>query len=165
MAAVQKISPCLWFDGEAEDAAKYYVGIFKNSKIETITRYGKAGQEIHGRKPGSVMTVEFVLEGQAFTGLNGGPHFKFNEAISFQVACKTQDEIDYYWTKLGAGGNPKAQQCGWLKDKFGLSWQIVPENMADLMAKGAPEQIDRTMTALLKMKKLDIAALEKAYKG
>jgi predicted 3-demethylubiquinone-9 3-methyltransferase (glyoxalase superfamily) len=165
MAAVQKISPCLWFDGEAEDAAKYYVGIFKNSKIETITRYGKAGQEIHGRKPGSVMTVEFVLEGQAFTGLNGGPHFKFNEAISFQVACKTQDEIDYYWTKLGAGGNPKAQQCGWLKDKFGLSWQIVPENMADLMAKGAPEQIDRTMTALLQMKKLDIAALEKAYKG
>jgi predicted 3-demethylubiquinone-9 3-methyltransferase (glyoxalase superfamily) len=165
MAAVQKISPCLWFDGEAEDAAKYYVGIFKNSKIETITRYGKAGQEIHGRKPGSVMTVEFVLEGQAFTGLNGGPHFKFNEAISFQVACKTQDEIDYYWTKLGAGGNPKAQQCGWLKDKFGLSWQIVPENMADLMAKGAPEQIDRTMTALLQMKKLDIAALEKAYNG
>jgi predicted 3-demethylubiquinone-9 3-methyltransferase (glyoxalase superfamily) len=165
MATVQKISPCLWFDGEAEEAAKFYVGIFKNSKIVTISRYGNAGQEIHGRKPGSVMTVEFVLEGQSFTGLNGGPHFKFTEAISFQVACKTQDEIDYYWTKLGAGGNPKSQQCGWLKDKFGLSWQIVPDDVSDLMTKGTPEQMDRTMTALLKMKKLDIAALKKAYEG
>jgi predicted 3-demethylubiquinone-9 3-methyltransferase (glyoxalase superfamily) len=165
MATVQKISPCLWFDSQAEDAAKFYVGIFKSSKIGTISRYGDAGQEIHGRKPGTVMTVEFVLEGQTFTGLNGGPLFKFNEAISFQVACKTQEEIDFYWEKLGAGGDPKAQQCGWLKDKFGLSWQIVPEVMQGLMTSGTPDQRDRTMTAMLKMKKLDIASLTKAHAG
>jgi predicted 3-demethylubiquinone-9 3-methyltransferase (glyoxalase superfamily) len=165
MATVQKISPCLWFDSQAEDAVKFYVSVFKNSKIGRISRYGEAGKEIHGRKPGTVMTVEFVLEGQEFTGLNGGPHFKFNEAISFQVACKTQDEIDYYWDKLGAGGDPKAQQCGWLKDKFGLSWQIVPEVMADLMTTGTAEQADRTMSAMLQMKKLDIAKLEKAHAG
>jgi predicted 3-demethylubiquinone-9 3-methyltransferase (glyoxalase superfamily) len=111
------------------------------------------------------MTVEFFLEGQAFTGLNGGPIFKFNEAISFQVACKTQDEIDYYWEKLGAGGDPKSQQCGWIKDKFALSWQIVPEAMADLMTSGTAEQRDRTMTAMLQMKKLDLAKLKKAHAG
>jgi predicted 3-demethylubiquinone-9 3-methyltransferase (glyoxalase superfamily) len=163
MATVQKISPCIWFDSQAEEAAQFYVSVFKNSKIGRITRYGEAGEEIHGRKPGTVMTVEFFLEGQQFTGLNGGPQFKLSEAISFQVACKTQDEIDFYWEKLGAGGNPKAQVCGWLKDKFGLSWQIVPEGLPDLLTRGTAEQADRTMAALLKMKKLDIAALEKAH--
>ena len=153
MAAVQKISPCLWFDSQAEDAAKFYVGVFKNSQIGRISRYGEAGEEIHGRKPGTVMTVEFVLEGQQFTGLNGGPHFKFSEAISFQVACKTQDEIDFYWDKLGAGGDPKARQCGWLKDKFGLSWQIVPEALADLMTSGTAEQFRAS------------EAIEQAYLG
>ena len=165
MATIQKISPCLWFDSQAEDAARFYVSVFKDSKIGKITRYGEAGEEIHGRKPGTVMTVEFFLEGQQFTGLNGGPQFKFSEAISFQVACKTQDEIDFYWQKLGAGGDPKAQVCGWLKDKFGLSWQITPEVLPDLLTRGTAEQADRTMSALLKMKKLDIAALEKAHAG
>jgi predicted 3-demethylubiquinone-9 3-methyltransferase (glyoxalase superfamily) len=163
MATLDKISPCLWFDGRAEAAAKFYTGIFKNSEIGRITRYGEAGREITRQKPGTVMTVEFSLEGQSFTALNGGPQFKFNEAISFEVACKSQAEIDYFWEKLGAGGDPKAQQCGWLKDKFGISWQIVPEKLPDLMAKGTREQTERTMAALLKMKKLDIAALEKAH--
>jgi predicted 3-demethylubiquinone-9 3-methyltransferase (glyoxalase superfamily) len=165
MATIQKISPCLWFDGQAEEAAKFYVGIFKDARIDMISRYGEAGQEITGQEPGTVMTVEFTLAGQTFTALNGGPQFKFNEAISLQVACKTQDEIDYYWEKLGAGGNPKAQQCGWLKDKFGLSWQVVPEMLGELMHKGTPAQNNRVMTALLKMKKLDIAALKKAHAG
>jgi len=165
MASVQKIAPCLWFDGQAEDAAKFYTAIFKNSTIRKISRYGDAGQEITGGKPGSVLTVEFALDGQVFTGLNGGPRFKFNEAVSFQVSCSTQAEIDYYWDKLGAGGNPKAQQCGWLKDQFGLSWQIVPEKLGELMSTGTRAQTERTMAALLKMKKLDIAALEKAHAG
>ena len=123
----QKIVPCLWFDSQAEEAAKYYTGIFKNSKITNVSHYTEAGREIHGRKAGSVMTVAFELDGQPFTALNGGPDFKFNEAISFQVICETQKEIDHYWDKLSQGGDPKAQQCGWLKDKFGLSWQVVPE--------------------------------------
>src|SRR5687767_12461456 len=126
MAKLQRIAPCLWFADEAEEAANFYVGIFPNSRVRTITRYGKAGQEFHRKPEGSVMTVEFELDGQSFTGLNGGPLFKFNEAISFQVTCETQAEIDRYWEKLGEGGDPEAQQCGWLKDKFGLSWQIVP---------------------------------------
>ena len=122
MPTIQRIAPCLWFDNQAEDAARFYTGIFKNSKIGAISRYGEAGREVHGRPPGSVMTVEFELDGHAFTGLNGGPLFKFNEAVSFQVNCATQAEVDYYWDKLIAGGDPKAQQCGWLKDKFGVSW-------------------------------------------
>ena len=165
MANLQKISPCLWFDGKAEDAAKFYTAIFNGSKIDKISRYGEAGEEIHHQKPGSVMTVQFTLEGQTFTALNGGPAFKFNEAISFEVSCKTQDEIDYFWEKLGAGGNPKAQQCGWLKDKFGLSWQIVPERLAELVSDSDPEKSNRVMAALLQMKKLDVAKLEKAYAG
>src|ERR1700754_1086327 len=132
MPKIQPIVPCLWFDHEAEEAARFYVGIFKHSKIVRTVHYGHAGQEVHGREPGSVMTVEFELGGQAFTALNGGPHFKFNEAISLQVMCETQDEIDDYWEKLGAGGDPQAQQCGWLKDKYGLSWQIVPSIMAEM---------------------------------
>lgn len=165
MPTVQRISPCLWFDNEGEEAARFYTGIFKNSRIVTITRYGKAGFETHHRPAGSVMTVLFELDGQEFTALNGGPLFKFSEAISFQVNCETQKEIDHYWAKLSAGGNPEAQQCGWLKDKFGLSWQVVPTMMAKLFKDENSPKAQRAMEALLKMKKLDIAALKKAAAG
>ena len=163
MAIRQRITPCLWFADEAEEAARLYTGIFKNSRITTITRYGSAGQEVHGRPPGSVMTVAFELDGQTFTALNGGPVFKFNEAISLQVNCETQDEIDYYWAKLSAGGDPNAQQCGWLKDRYGLSWQVVPNFMSELFAKESSPGAQRAMEALLRMKKLDIAELRRAY--
>ena len=122
--ATQKITPCLWFDTEAEEAANFYVSIFKDSRIRSVNRYSKAGTEVHGKPAGSVMAVEFEIEGQKFVGLNGGPQFKFDEAVSFQIHCKTQDEIDYYWSRLTEGGKEVA--CGWLKDKFGLSWQVVP---------------------------------------
>ena len=164
MPAVQKITPCLWFDTQAEEAATFYTGIFKNSKIGSVSRYPDAGQEIHGRPPGSVMVVEFELDGQPFTALNGGPIFKFNEAISFQVFCDTQEELDYYWNKLSEGGDVKAQQCGWLKDKFGASWQIVPKGMAEMMS-GDPQRVQRAFKAMLQMKKLDIAELKRAYNG
>jgi predicted 3-demethylubiquinone-9 3-methyltransferase (glyoxalase superfamily) len=163
MAATQPIAPCLWFDTQGEDAARFYTGIFKNSKIGKISRYTEAGREVHGRPAGSVMTVEFELNGQPFTALNGGPHFKFNEAVSFQIMCKDQEEVDYYWNKLSQGGDPNAQQCGWLKDKFGLSWQVVPTALAQLMSD--PRKASRAMEALLKMKKLDIAELERAAEG
>src|SRR6185369_5556815 len=127
MPTTQKIAPCLWFNGQAEEAAKYYTGIFKNSKIRKISHYTEAGREIHKQKPGSVLTVEFELEGQPFTALNGGPEFKFNEAVSLQVLCEDQKEIDYYWDQLTKGGDPSAQQCGWLKDRFGVSWQVAPK--------------------------------------
>lgn len=165
MSTVQRISPCLWFDSEAEEAAGFYTRIFKNSRIVTITRYGKAGFETHHRPAGSVMVVVFELDRQEFTALNGGPLFKFNEAISFQVNCETQDEIDYYWQKLSAGGDPKAQQCGWLKDKYGLSWQVVPTMMAELFKDENSAKSQRAMQAMLKMKKLDIAELKKAAAG
>jgi len=161
----QRLSPCLWFDEQAEEAAHFYVGIFKNSRITTITRYGTAGFDVHHRPAGSVMTVGFVLDGQSFTALNGGPAFTFNEAISFEVNCATQDEIDYYWEKLSAGGDPKAQQCGWLKDRYGLSWQVVPSNIADLFVDEESEGAQRAMEAMLKMKKLDIAELRRAHDG
>ena len=138
MGAVTTITPCLWFDSEGEDAAKFYTSIFPNSKVGAISRYTEAGKELHGKEPGSVLTVAFTLDGQEFTALNGGPLFKFSEAISFQVNCDTQAEVDHYWEKLGAGGDPQAQQCGWLKDKFGVSWQIVPAKMAEWMSD-APE--------------------------
>lgn len=160
---MQKITPSLWFDKEAEEAAKFYIAIFKNSRIGKISRYGKEGYEIHRMPEGTVMTVEFELEGQTFTALNGGPVFKFNEAVSFQVLCDTQNEIDYYWEKLSAGGDEKAQICGWLKDKFGLSWQIIPKMMGELLGDPASEKSQRAMKAMLQMKKIDIAALEKAY--
>lgn len=161
----QRISPCLWFADEAEDAATFYTGIFKNSRITGITRYGSAGYEIHRRPAGSVMMVAFELDGQSFTALNGGPVFKFNEAVSLQVNCKTQEEIDYYWEKLTAGGDPKAQQCGWLKDKFGLSWQVVPP-MDELFKQDERSPgAERAMEAMLQMKKIDIAALRRAYEG
>ena len=165
MATLSRLVPCLWFDSQAEDAARFYVGIFPNSRINTVTRYGNAGKEIHGREAGSVMTVEFELNGQPFTALNGGPHFKFNEAVSFQIMCRSQDEIDRYWEKLGAGGDPAAQQCGWLKDRYGLSWQVVPEGMEEMFKDPGSPGAERAMNAMLQMKKLDIAALREAYEG
>jgi len=165
MAAIQRIAPCLWFDDQAEEAARFYTGIFKNSGIGRISRYGKAGYEIHRRPAGSVMTVEFELDGQAFTALNGGPAFKFNEAISLQINCKTQEEVDYYWEKLGVGGDKKAQQCGWLKDKYGVSWQVVPTLLAEMVGDPDSQKSQRAMKVMLQMKKLDIAELKRAYAG
>ncbi len=165
MARLQKIVPFLWFDNQAEEAARFYTSIFKNSKVGKISRYGEAGREVHGRPPGSVMVVEFEIEGQKFSALNGGPVFNFNEAISFEINCETQEEVDYYWEKLTAGGDPKAQQCGWLKDKYGVSWQVVPTVLAELMTDPDRSKAERTMEALLKMKKLDIAELERAANG
>jgi predicted 3-demethylubiquinone-9 3-methyltransferase (glyoxalase superfamily) len=161
--ATQKIAPCLWFDTEAEAAAKHYVSIFKNSKIRTISRFGNEGQEIHGKEPGSVMTVEFELEGQAFVALNGGPQFKFDEAISFQIYCDTQAEVDHFSKRLTEGGSEGP--CGWVKDKFGLSWQVVPKVLLDMLMDKDRKKADRAMKAMLQMKKLDIAALERAYLG
>jgi predicted 3-demethylubiquinone-9 3-methyltransferase (glyoxalase superfamily) len=163
MAALQKITPCLWFDSEAEEAARYYVSVFRNAWIGKISRYGEEGFEIHGRPAGSVMTVEFEIEGQTFTALNGGPHFKFNEAISFQIPCETQKEIDHYWEKLSAGG--EIGQCGWLKDKFGVSWQIFPTALPDMMRDSDKAKAARAMRAMLGMKKFDIAELRTAYEG
>lgn len=165
MATLQKISTGLWFADEAEEAAQFYTGIFKNSRIVLITRYGTAGFEAHHRPPGSVMVVAFELDGHAFTALNGGPLFKFNEAISLQVNCATQQEIDHFWDALTAGGDPKAQQCGWLKDKFGLSWQVVPDNMDELFTNENSPGTQRTMEAMLTMKKIDIATLRRAHDG
>ena len=164
-AILQKIMPNLWFDKQAEDAARFYTSIFKNSRIGKISRYGKEGFEQHGMPEGTVMVIEFELEGQKFTGLNGGPHFKFSEAISFIVNCKTQEEVDHYWNKLSEGGDPKAQMCGWLKDKFGLSWQIVPLALSQLMSDPDREKAGRVMNAMLKMRKIDIKGLEDAYDG
>jgi predicted 3-demethylubiquinone-9 3-methyltransferase (glyoxalase superfamily) len=159
------ITPCLWFADQGEEAANFYCGIFPNSRITAISRYGKVGREVHGQPAGSVMTVSFELDGQPFTALNGGPIFKFTEAVSFQVFCRTQGEIDTYWKKLSAGGDKKSQVCGWLKDKFGLSWQIVPETLAQMTADPDAAKAGRVMKSLLKMKKLDMAKLEKAYRG
>jgi predicted 3-demethylubiquinone-9 3-methyltransferase (glyoxalase superfamily) len=161
----QKITTNLWFNTEAEEAANYYASIFKNSRIIKINRYSKAGQEIHKKSEGSVMTVEFAIEGQTFVALNGGPQFKFNEAISLIVNCKDQQEIDYYWNKLSEGGDKSAQQCGWLKDKYGLSWQIVPMILSGLVSDHQSEKSQRTMDAMMKMKKLDIEKLQTAYDG
>jgi predicted 3-demethylubiquinone-9 3-methyltransferase (glyoxalase superfamily) len=160
---VQRITPCLWFDFQAEEAARFYCAIFSNSRILRITRYGDAGHEIHGQPSGSVMTVMFELDGQTFTALNGGPVFRFNEAISLQVNCDTQQELDHYWDQLSAGGDELAQQCGWLKDKYGVSWQIIPAVLADLMADPDPRKTERVMNALLKMKQLDISTLQRAF--
>ncbi|HEY7221964.1 MAG TPA: VOC family protein [Candidatus Binatia bacterium] len=158
---MQKITPCLWFDKNAEEAVKFYTSIFKNSKILNVSRYTEAGYDIHHMTAGSVLTVEFEVNGQSFTALNGGPVFKFNEAISFQVSCESQEELDYYWEKLSAGGDQNAQQCGWLKDKFGVSWQVVPKILGELLKDG--KKADKVMQALLQMKKLDIKRLQEAY--
>lgn len=165
MATTQRTSPCLWFADQAEEAAQFYTAIFKNSRILTTTRYGTAGFEVHHRPAGSVMTVAFEIDGQKFTALNGGPIFTFNEAISFEINCADQDEIDYYWEKLSAGGDPKAQQCGWLKDRYGVSWQVIPVSMDRLFKDEKSAGSERAMEAMLKMKKLDIAELERAYDG
>jgi len=165
MASIQKITPCLWFDDQAEEAAMFYVGIFPNSRIGKISRYSEVGQELHGRPPGTVMVVAFELDGQTFTALNGGPVFQFNEAISFQVNCDTQEEVDYYWQKLSQGGDEKAQQCGWLKDKYGASWQIVPAILPEMLSDGGSEKSKRAMQAMLRMKKIDIKQLKRAYAG
>jgi predicted 3-demethylubiquinone-9 3-methyltransferase (glyoxalase superfamily) len=165
MATLQKITPCLWFDDRAEEAATFYIGIFPNSKIVQISRYGEAGKEIHGKPAGSVLVVSFELDGQTFTTLNGGPAFKFNEAISFQVDCEDQAEVDYFWEKLSMGGDETAQQCGWLKDKYGVSWQIVPRVMIEMLNDADESKSQRAMTAMMKMKKLNIDELQRAYAG
>ena len=165
MPNTQKITPCLWFDNQAEEAVKFYTGIFPNSKILNISRYGEAGQEVHGKTAGSVMTIAFELDGQAFTALNGGPMFKFNEAISFHIDCETKEEVDYYWEKLSEGGDEKAQQCGWLKDKYGASWQVIPSVLPRMMSDPDTEKSARVMEAMLRMKKIDIDELTRAHIG
>jgi predicted 3-demethylubiquinone-9 3-methyltransferase (glyoxalase superfamily) len=162
MENIQKITPCLWFDDQAEEAAEFYTSVFRNSKIGNVSRYSEAGQEVHGKPAGTVMTVAFELDGQTFTALNGGPIFKFNEAISLQVDCETQEEVDYYWQKLSEGGDEKAQQCGWLKDKYGVSWQIVPRILVEILNDTDKSKSQRAMTAMLKMKKIDIDELKRA---
>ncbi len=162
--APRKITPCLWFDTEAEAAAKFYVSIFKNSKLGNISRFNKEGFDIHGKKAGSVMTVEFELDGQPFVALNGGPQFKFDEAISFQVHCADQDEVDYYWSRLTADGGSEGP-CGWAKDKFGLSWQVVPNALIEMLTSGNAAGAERVTKAFLRMKKFDIRKLEAAFEG
>ena len=157
---MQTITPFLWFDDKAEEAVKFYVSLFKNSKIGRITRYGAEGAEVSGRPKGTVMTVTFQLDGQEFMALNGGPHFKFTEAISLLVNCKTQEEVDELWEKLSEGG--EKGQCGWLKDKYGLSWQIVPTVLGEMLQDKDARKSERVMNALLKMNKIEIKALKRA---
>lgn len=159
MARLGRIAPCLWFDGQAEEAARFYTSVF-DGRIVATTYYSEAGREIHEHAPGSVLTVEFELGGLAFTALNGGPQFRFSEAVSFQILCDTQDEIDRYWQRLGEGTDGSAQQCGWLRDRFGLWWQVVPRGLVDLLLD--PAQAEPVMAALMPMRKLDMAALEAA---
>ena len=156
----QKITPFLWFDSQAEEAAKFYTSIFPNSKITTVARYDEAGAKASGKPVGSAMVVAFTLNGQEFSALNGGPMFKFNESISFVVNCETQEEVDHYWEKLSAV--PESEQCGWLKDKFGVSWQIIPKQLGELLGK---DKSGKVMQAMLKMKKIDIKLLQAAYEG
>jgi len=165
MARLTRIAPCLWFDGQAEAAAQFYTSVFENSRILGLTRYGEAGREFHGQAPGTVMTVAFEVDGLAFTALNGTPAFRFTEAVSFQVLCDTQAEVDRYWAKLGEGGDPAAQQCGWLNDRFGLSWQVVPSMLPELLLKGDPQRSERMIQPLMPMQKLDIDALQQAWQG
>src|SRR5712692_4813776 len=160
---MQKITPFLWFDSQAEDAVKFYVSIFKGSRIRGVTRYDDEGARAAGRPKGSVMTVAFELDGQEFVALNGGPMFKFTEAISFVVNCETQKEVDHFWEKLSAGG--QEVQCGWLKDRFGVSWQVVPTVLSEMLQDKDPEKSKRVMAAMLKMKKIDVDGLKKAYAG
>ena len=157
------ITPCLWFDTQAEDAARFYCSVFKNSRLGKISRFPDAGQDVHHKPAGSVMTVEFELDGQPFVALNGGPQFKFDEAVSFQIFCETQSDIDYYWSKLTADG--AEGPCGWLQDKFGLSWQVVPAAIPKMMTDPDAAKSARVMNAFMKMKKLDIAVIERAYAG
>ena len=162
MHTPQKIIPMLWFDNQAEEAAMFYTGVFRNSKICDISRFPNVGQEVHGRPAGSVMVVSFELDGQKFTALNGGPVFKFNEATSFVIYCDSQEEIDYFWERLGEGGDPSAQACGWLKDKYGLSWQVTPRILPELLTHADTERAAKVFAAMMKMSKLDIAELRRA---
>jgi len=159
-----KVTPFLWFDDNAEEAAKFYTSIFKNSKVGKVSRYGKEGYEIHRRPAGTAMTVEFEIEGQKFIALNGGPQFKFTEAVSFSVDCRTQEEVDRLWERLTEGGGEEGA-CGWLKDKYGLSWQINPTILGEMLADKDRRKAGRVMEAMLKMKKIDVRALKKAYEG
>ncbi len=160
---MQKITPDLWFDNSAEEAAKFYTSIFKNSKIIDVARYGEAGAKVSGRPKGTVMTVIFEIEGQRFMALNGGPVFKFSPAISFLVNCETQEEVDDLWEKLSQGG--EKEQCGWLKDKYGVSWQIVPNALGEMLQDKDAKKSERVMEAMLQMKKIDVEGLKKAYAG
>lgn len=162
MPPVQRISPFLWFDDQAEPAARFYTGVFPDSRIVHVNRYTDAGQEVHGHEPGSVMVVDFELSGQPFSALNGGPQFHFTEAVSFVVRCENQEEIDHYWNRLSEGGDPDARQCGWLKDRYGLSWQVVPTALPDLLGDSDRQRAGRVMQALMGMTRIDIAALEAA---
>lgn len=162
---MQKITPFLWFDNNAEEAVNFYTSIFKNSKIKSPAKYDKNGEKVSGQPAGSVMTIPFEIEGQEFIALNGGPVFKFTEAVSFIVNCDSQEEVDYFWNTLSEGGDPNAQQCGWLKDKFGLSWQVVPKVLDEMMADPDKEKSGRAMKAMLEMKKLVIEDLRKAFEG
>ena len=159
-ARFQRITPFLWFNNDAEDAVKFYVSVFKNSRIGQTTHYTKESSEAAGQPEGTVMTIAFELDGQPFTAINGGPHFKFTEAVSFVINCESQDEIDYYWNKLSEGGDPKSQVCGWLKDRFGLSWQVTPAELSKLMSD--PAKTAAVMKEVLKMKKIDLATLRRA---
>lgn len=161
MAKFQRITPCLWFDDQAEAAANFYVSVFENSRILRISRYTEAGHEIHGKPEGSVLTVAFALDGQEFTALNGGPQFQFDEAISLQIMCENQAEIDYYWSRLSEGGSEGP--CGWLKDKFGLHWQVTPTVLPDLLTDPDPRKATAVMNAIFKMSKIDIATIQRAF--
>ena len=163
MSKRQRIAPCLWFDAQAEEAAQFYVSVFKNSKITDVLRYGEAGHEIHGRPAGSVMTVDFELDGQPFTALNGGPVFSFNEAVSLQVFCDSQAEVDYFWERLSEGGDKRAQQCGWLKDRYGVSWQVIPVALLEMIRDPDDEKSQRATAAMLRMKKIEIEEIRRAY--
>lgn len=160
---MKRIQPCLWFDGQAKQAAEHYASIFPRSKVKAITKYGDAAAKASGRKKGSVLTVEFELDGQSFLALNGGPAFRFTEAISLGVMCKDQKEVDYYWRKLSKGGEESV--CGWLKDRYGLSWQVVPKVFPEMLQDPDPKKRERVMAAMLKMRKLDVAKLKRAYAG
>lgn len=161
----QKISPFLWFDGVAEEAARFYVDIFPDSRITATNLYGKESSKVSGQPEGRVMTVAFVLDGLAFTAINGGPHFEFTEAVSFVVHCDSQQEVDHYWERLCDGGDPKAQRCGWLKDRFGVSWQVVPGEALELMADADAEKAARVARALYAMGKIELEVLREAHRG
>jgi predicted 3-demethylubiquinone-9 3-methyltransferase (glyoxalase superfamily) len=165
MASLRPITPCLWFDSQAEEAAALYTAIFPNSRVTKVLRYNDAGKDVHGMDAGKVLTVSFELDGQPYTALNGGPHFKFSEAVSFQVLCETQAEVDHYWHKLSEGGDPAAQQCGWLKDRFGLSWQVTPAVLIEMLGDPDTAKAKRAMESMLRMKTFDIAELTRAFEG
>lgn len=165
MPSFQKITPCLWFDHQAEEAAQFYTSLFPNSRITNVVRYGEAAHEMFRERAGTVMVVVFELDGQQFTGLNGGPIFQFNEAISLQIHCATQEEVDYLWDRLSEGGDPQAQQCGWLKDRYGLSWQVTPTALLEMMQDPDPKKVQSVTSAMLQMKKLNLAELQQAFEA